>query len=61
MYHTVLIGVAALLSLTLAYLGLHLAVRPLRQGHRKRIAAVLCFVFSAVAFVVAIYIGSKSR
>lgn len=37
-----------------AYVGLYLAVRPSGQRHRRRIAVVLCFVFSVVAFVAAI-------
>lgn len=61
MNNTILMAVAALLSLTLGYVGLYLAVRPLGQGHPKRIAVVLCFVFSVVALLAAIYIGSNSR
>lgn len=61
MYYTIFIAVTALLSLALAYVGLYLAVRPSGQRHRRRIAVVLCFVSTVVAFVAAIYIGSKSR
>jgi uncharacterized membrane protein YhaH (DUF805 family) len=60
MNDAILIWVAVLLSLALTYVGLNLAVRPLRHEHRKRIVMLLCFVCSAVALVAALYIGSKT-
>jgi len=60
MYDTILMWVSVLLSLALAYVGLYRAVRALGHEHRKPVATVLCFVFSAVALVAAMYIGSKN-
>ena len=60
MYDTILIWVSVLLSFALTYVGLYLAVRPLRHERRKLVLIVLCFVCSAVALVAAMYIGSRN-
>jgi predicted Na+-dependent transporter len=60
MYDIILISLAVLVSLALTYVGLYLAVRPLRHEHRKRIVILFCFVCSAVALMAAMYIGSKN-
>jgi hypothetical protein len=60
MYDNILIWVPAFLSLALTYVGLHLAVRPLRHEHRRRLVVVLCFVFAAIAIMAAMYSASKS-
>ena len=60
MYDTILISVAVLLSLALTYVGLYLAVRPLRHAYRNPIVILLCFVCSAVALMAAMYTGSKN-
>jgi len=57
---TILISVAVLLSLALTYVGLYLAVRPLRHAYRNPIVILLCFVCSAVALMAAMYIRSKN-
>ena len=59
MYDPILISIAFLLS----YVGLYLAVRPLRHEYRKRIKRIvilLCFICSAVALTAAMYISSKN-
>jgi len=58
--HNVLIGLAVLLGLLLAYVGVYLTVGRLTDEHHKRTAIVLCFVGSAVALLVAIYIATRS-
>jgi hypothetical protein len=60
MYDTILISVAVILSLSLTYVGLYLALRPLRHEYRKPIVILLCFACSAVALMAAMYIRSKS-
>jgi len=59
--NTVFIGLAVLLGLALAYVGVSLAVRCLPEERPRRMAVVLCFVFSAVVLLVAIYVASRSQ
>jgi len=60
MYDSILIWVPLFLSLALTYIGLYLAVRPLRHEHRRRLVVVLYFVFAALALMAAMYSGSKN-
>jgi hypothetical protein len=59
MYDTILIGVAALLNLILAYVGLYVAVRPVEQEKRKRPILIGCFAVSALALIVAVYLAAR--
>lgn len=59
MMNNIPIGLAILLGLVFAYVGVHLAVGRLAQDHRKRTAIVVCFVGSVLALLVAIYIASR--
>ena len=61
LHDTIFIGLAVLLGLALAYVGVYLAARRLADEHPKRIVVVLCFLFSAIALLVAIYVASRSR
>jgi hypothetical protein len=60
MYDTILIGVAALLNLILAYVGLYVAVRPVEQEKRKRPILIGCFAVSALALFVAVYLAARA-
>jgi hypothetical protein len=58
MFDTILIGVAALLNLALAYAGLYVAVRPLEGEKRKRRVLNVCMAGSAIALIVAVYVAA---
>jgi hypothetical protein len=61
MHDTIFIGLVVLLGLALAYVGVYLAARRPADKHPKRIVVVLCFLFSAIVLLVAIYVASRSR
>jgi len=61
MHNTIIVGLAVLLGLALAYVGVYLATRLSAREHSNRSAVVLCFLFSAVALLVAVYVASRSQ
>ena len=59
--HNILIGLAVVLGLALAYAGVYLAVDRVADQQRKRVLVILCFACSAVALLAAIYMASRRQ